>query len=300
MADANRTPPRKQVQDRRGFVSGRLTVIGPHSKHGRRVFWLCQCECGGTKEVEWGSLKSGTTRSCGCLPLGSVPGKQREVADLSGRRFAMLTVIRRAKNRGHKVRWICRCDCGMEREFDISKVKGGRTQSCGCTHNIRRGGKSMTREYRIWARMLDRCYRPAADNYRFYGGRGVIVCAGWRDSFESFLADMAVAPTPGHSIDRENPNGSYTCGHCDECKTNGWPANCRWATKAVQSRNCRKHVRMTHNGKTLLLKEWAELSGVGYHTLYSRVVVRGWPFELAISTPQGAKAGNGSPMRLSP
>ena len=228
-------------------------------------------------------------------------GRLRGPQDLTGQVFGRLTVISRAQDGGTlaypKYRWNCLCECGKAKIVQGQKLRIGRTRSCGCGHNLRHGGKSATREYRIWARMLDRCYRQDNDNFRFYGGRGVIVCANWRNSFESFLADVGIAPTVGHSIDRENPNGSYTCGHCDECKARNWPANCRWATKQTQDRNRRKHVRVTHNGNTLLLKEWAELSGIGYHTLYSRVVVRGWPFEIAISTPQGAARGNGSPRR---
>lgn len=29
--------------------------------------WLCQCDCGGTKVVRGGSLRSGKVKSCGCL-----------------------------------------------------------------------------------------------------------------------------------------------------------------------------------------------------------------------------------------
>lgn len=34
-----------------------------HSKH----LWLCKCDCGNTKKVITNSLKSGATKSCGCL-----------------------------------------------------------------------------------------------------------------------------------------------------------------------------------------------------------------------------------------
>lgn len=35
-------------------------------KHGK-ILWLCQCDCGEEKIVQSGHLKSGHTKSCGCL-----------------------------------------------------------------------------------------------------------------------------------------------------------------------------------------------------------------------------------------
>jgi hypothetical protein len=35
-----------------------------------RTFWLCQCDCGITTEVDLDALLKGNTRSCGCLQRG--------------------------------------------------------------------------------------------------------------------------------------------------------------------------------------------------------------------------------------
>lgn len=45
-----------------GYKFGRLTAIALVS--GRR--WICRCECGKTKRIATGHLRSGHTRSCGC------------------------------------------------------------------------------------------------------------------------------------------------------------------------------------------------------------------------------------------
>jgi hypothetical protein len=51
-----------------GQVFGRLTVIGDagSTRHGKRR-WLCRCECGQSATVIGSQLRSGRTRSCGCL-----------------------------------------------------------------------------------------------------------------------------------------------------------------------------------------------------------------------------------------
>ncbi len=57
-----------------GQQFGRLTAVSKESiPTGRgtaaraRVFWLCLCECGNTTIVDSNSLRTGNTRSCGCL-----------------------------------------------------------------------------------------------------------------------------------------------------------------------------------------------------------------------------------------
>lgn len=55
-----------QTLDITGHRYGRLTVLKWHSS-GRSVKWECLCDCGKTKIVQTNNLRSGHTRSCGCL-----------------------------------------------------------------------------------------------------------------------------------------------------------------------------------------------------------------------------------------
>lgn len=200
---------------------------------------------------------------------------------LIGQKFGLLTVTKRAANKGHHVYWDCQCDCGNKTTVGAYHLSAGATKSCGCT-NRTQNGLSMTREYDIWARMLRRCYCEKNDNYRYYGGVGTYVCQRWRESVSAFVEDMGIAPTAKHTIDRINTNGHYTCGKCEECKANQQPANCRWTTKDVQSRNQKSNRYYTHDGKTLILKDWARLTGIKYLTLWNRLNI-GVPFAEAIS-----------------
>lgn len=49
-----------------GNVFGRLTVMERVSRAGRGMF-VCKCECSKIKEIYGYNLRSGATRSCGCL-----------------------------------------------------------------------------------------------------------------------------------------------------------------------------------------------------------------------------------------
>ena len=59
--------------------------------------------------------------------------KTRSGAIVPGQRFGRLVVLVRVENgTGGKVRWLCRCDCGMEVDVFASGLRSGRTRSCGC------------------------------------------------------------------------------------------------------------------------------------------------------------------------
>jgi hypothetical protein len=78
--------------------------------------------------------------------------------------------------------------------------------------------------YIIWKNIRARCYQPGATGYKYYGGRGIHMCASWLYSFDMFVEDMGERPD-GHSVDRINNDGNYS------------PHNCRWTTDVVQANN---------------------------------------------------------------
>jgi len=59
--------------------------------------------------------------------------------DLTGRRFGRLTVIKRdysdPRNKADKIFWLCKCDCGNEKNIDGRHLRNGNTKSCGCLRN---------------------------------------------------------------------------------------------------------------------------------------------------------------------
>lgn len=57
----------KQIKDLTNRVFGSLIVIALAKKQGRRIYWLCECECGIIKPFLSDNLKAGKSKSCGCL-----------------------------------------------------------------------------------------------------------------------------------------------------------------------------------------------------------------------------------------
>lgn len=62
--------------DLTGQVFGRLAVIRIDGKDsGSKWRWLCQCECGNIVSVLGYNLKSGNSRSCGCLCADNISAR---------------------------------------------------------------------------------------------------------------------------------------------------------------------------------------------------------------------------------
>jgi len=52
---------------------------------------------------------------------------------LVGQRFGKLEVIRQTgKNAWSNSIWLCKCDCGGEKEVLYQRLTQGQTRSCGC------------------------------------------------------------------------------------------------------------------------------------------------------------------------
>lgn len=142
-------------------------------------------------------------------------------------------------------------------------------------HGHAQVGKA-TPEYRAWRGMINRCTNKNDAAFKNYGGRGIGISVRWHRSFEHFIADVGLRPTPHHSIDRIDNNGSYV------------KDNVRWATKKEQSRNRRRRP-LTIDGVTKLLCEWAEESGIPVRLIWQRIYVLGWLPAKAVYYPQRSR-----------
>lgn len=78
--------------------------------------------------------------------------RERQIEDLTGRKFGRLTVIERAEDYWmpcgrHVISWLCQCDCGSSPVIIRGKyLKDGRTQSCGCLQRERTSKSNLSKK----------------------------------------------------------------------------------------------------------------------------------------------------------
>lgn len=117
--------------------------------------------------------------------------------------------------------------------------------------------------YKKWLSMRQRCNNPKSTYYKYYGGRGVRVCDEWSLRGKGYKNFYAWAIQNGYkkglTLDRVDVNGNYE------------PNNCRWVTMKEQSINKRNTYYVVYNGVKIPLKKLADMLGVNYFTLHSRL-----------------------------
>lgn len=95
---------------------------------------------------------------------------------------------------------------------------------------------SYTRLYRIWKNIKQRCTNKKLNNFKNYGGRGILLDNEWKNNYEIF---KEWALKNGYedtlSIDRIDNDGNYE------------PDNCRWTDKSTQNSNKRKNCKFLNN-----------------------------------------------------
>ena len=188
------------------------------------------------------------------------------------------------KNQPRRV--ICKCKCGKEVSVVVALLINGNTLSCGCykrslPKNLNtKYTPYIKRLYGIWYSMIMRCYNEKFDNYRYYGGRGVIVCDEWKNDYQAFL-DWSLAN--GYADDLEIDKDIKGDGKIYS------PETCQWVTRKKNCRNKRNTVKYDFRGKRLCLSEISELTKVPLHILTDRVYAGKKNINEAVSLPINKK-----------
>lgn len=197
-----------------------------------------------------------------------------ESGDVIGRYL----ILNEAERRGSKRYYLCKCECGNEKEVRMDSLRNGKAISCGCYNkemSIKantKHGMYKTRIYRIWHGMKSRCLNYNNDSYKNYGGRGISICSEWMD-FSAFKKWSIINGYKDFlTIERVNVNGNYN------------PQNCTWISMEEQRRNTTVTKNISYDGKTLTLRQWAKEMNMCNSTL-SRRLKKGWSVEKSLTTP---------------
>ena len=202
-----------------------------------------------------------------------------------GERFGRLTIIKEVECRNWVRRFLCRCDCGVERIVRLGALRNRSVVSCGCymrennsrvmSERNKTHGLSKTRLYRIWCGMKSRCYNSNDTTYKNYGGREIEICDEWLGE-NGFITFYNWAMQNGYAdnltIERNNHEGNYE------------PDNCRWIPIEDQAKNTRR-IRLVRIGNDVKsLSEWCRVLNVSMSTVYKRLN-KGWSAEKALTHP---------------
>jgi hypothetical protein len=204
-------------------------------------------------------------------------GKKIDINTIIGIKFGRLTIIKESEIKKHnRVTLKCKCDCGNEFTGTLNSIKKGNAKSCGCFKNETKSNyKNGLRKhplYSVWANIKQRCLNKKQPKYNDYGGRGIIICKEWENSFEVFYKwCLDNNWEKGLEIDRLDNNGNYK------------PGNCRFVNRSQNMNNTRYNTIINYNNETKTLAEWAKELNIPYGRLAQRINKLKMPIQIAFS-----------------
>src|SRR5271170_6341523 len=189
---ALRLPKRVAVGDK----FGRLTVTERiNNDSAGRIRLRCTCECGSECAARLSDLRTGHTKSCGCLREIS---RSRRFPRIFLRQFGTLFALGKAEE-VHETRastkWVTICKICLKVVIATSSQLRSGKRKCRC----------LDATYGSWRNMVQRCTNENHTQYKDYGGRGIRICDEWRSNFQQFAMDMGRRPA-GQTLDRRDAN----------------------------------------------------------------------------------------------
>lgn len=203
------------------------------------------------------------------------------IDDKAGRRYGEWVVVRMLPKDGPNRKWLCRCDCGVEKAVLGCSLAKGASKSCGHERRSRWIGQpSLNRKHgmtgtptcNVWYGVKDRCLNPESVHFKNYGGRGIRLHPPWADCIHAFIAGVGEKPSKFHQLDRIDNDRGYE------------PGNVRWVLPEVNMRNTRISRKITVRGETKTVAEWAFQTRMRPGAIHSRLA-RGMSPEEAVYKP---------------
>lgn len=262
-------PKKEELNSFIGKKYNKLTIISDNGIRNSSRYVIAMCECGNTNEFRLRALKTGNTKSCGCIIKGD-PDK------LISKRYNHFIIISFLGYINGKSNVLVECDCGKQKSIFLNDLKTGNTKSCGCIKEVK-NGLSNHPIHRIWIKMILRCTDPTEKSYKYYGAKGVKVCDEWLTDFMCFYNWAKERWAFGLQLDKDllapkKIGLLYS------------PEYCCFLTPKQNCRNRSNNNIIEYNNEKHCITEWAEILSIPYTTLKARLK-RGWSVEKSFTEP---------------
>ncbi len=153
----------------------------------------------------------------------------------------------------------------------------------GLKHGCASRGNNRSYLYTAWHHIFDRCYKATDKVFKWYGARGIQVCARWHkgnpNGFLNFINDVGARPSRKHSIDRINNDGHYM------------PSNIRWATSVEQRNNQRRYRGEDHASSVLTEIEVRKIKLLVTQGLTTKQILQREGYKVSVSTINHIRQG---------
>jgi len=152
-----------------GKTFERLTILNIFRKgEKKRICCECQCICGNIKIIPYDGIKSGHTKSCGCLQKERI--REAKFINLIGERSGKIRATKCVgQNKNKAFLWSYICDCGKEGIVSSSNFRN--IKSCGCTRREKTAQRN-----RANAGLNKNCWKKEEDDTlkKFYSNNGSV------------------------------------------------------------------------------------------------------------------------------
>ena len=192
--------------------------------------------------------------------------------DLTGKQFGKWKVIDYSHYTRQTSFWNCLCECGTAKKVNSINLRHGKSKQCSSCRS--KGNRTANlRLYTTQYNMKNRCNSKKDKSYKNYGGRKITVCKEWLEDYFNFKRwALENGYQSNLTLDRVGSDSGYN------------PNNCKWSTRIEQNNNKRNNTKLTFDGKTQTLAQWARELGVLRETLRSRIRY-GWSVEKTLTAP---------------
>lgn len=295
-----------KAADLTGEKFGKLTVVKRvtnETKNG--VFWLCKCDCGNESVVKASNLRSGSTKSCGCIRKKTIPSFRHGMS-----RTRMYGIWGGMKDRCSNPKYHGYMNYGGR---GISVCEDWKeftnfyewSMSNGYQDNLSLDRIDVNGNYEPsncrWTTMMVQSNNKRNNRFIEYNGERKTLkewsretglsdaCISERLKFGWSIEEAITIPSKVEVKYYEYNGEAHTIGewakiyglHIDclrgRLQRLGWDIE-----KALTTKDTKKYVE--YNGEKKTIKEWADEYGLNKHCLKYRLQ-KGWDIEKALNTP---------------